>query len=137
MLSISLKMIKKQCPGLKLIVSYADPNQCHLGKIYQADNWVFVGESSIVVQYYFRNQWRNDSSLMRFFKNNPGIKEKLLLRNLLPKFKYIYPLTRQMRKQILPLAKPYPQQLTRVTSKEGVAIPIQGIEAGSNPSVTL
>jgi hypothetical protein len=32
-------------PGIRLIVSYADLNHGHFGKIYQASNWVFVGET--------------------------------------------------------------------------------------------
>ena len=32
-------------PGIRLIVSYADLNQGHEGKIYQASNWLFVGKT--------------------------------------------------------------------------------------------
>lgn len=42
--SISLKLIKKECPLLRLIVSYADKGQNHLGVLYQASNWYYVGE---------------------------------------------------------------------------------------------
>lgn len=41
--SISLKMLKKFCPGLKLVVSYADFDQGHEGKIYRAGNWIYAG----------------------------------------------------------------------------------------------
>lgn len=44
-LSISKKLLIKKCPGLKLIFSYADKtNQNHNGTIYQADNWLYLGE---------------------------------------------------------------------------------------------
>jgi hypothetical protein len=44
-LSISLKLIKKLVPMAKLIVSYADKDQEHIGIIYQATNWIYVGSS--------------------------------------------------------------------------------------------
>ena len=44
-LSIAVKMLKREMPGIRLIVSYADLNHGHFGKIYQASNWVFVGET--------------------------------------------------------------------------------------------
>lgn len=42
--SISLKMLKKLCPGIRIVVSYADRDQGHEGKIYQAGNWERHGE---------------------------------------------------------------------------------------------
>lgn len=44
-LSISLKLIKKDVPLCKLIVSYADKDQNHKGIIYQATNWIYTGVS--------------------------------------------------------------------------------------------
>ena len=42
-LAIAIRMLKREMPGLRLLVSYADLNQGHLGKIYQASNWIYVG----------------------------------------------------------------------------------------------
>lgn len=44
-LSLSLKLIKKDVPLCKLVVSYADKDQNHQGIIYQATNWHYVGTS--------------------------------------------------------------------------------------------
>ena len=38
-LSICIKMLKRQSPGLKLLLSYADPCHGHVGGIYQASGW--------------------------------------------------------------------------------------------------
>lgn len=44
-LSISLKLLKKLCPNLKLVFSYSDLSDMgHHGGIYQADNWLYLGE---------------------------------------------------------------------------------------------
>jgi hypothetical protein len=44
--SISLKILRKACPGLKAVVSYADADEGHYGGIYQAGNWIYQGLSS-------------------------------------------------------------------------------------------
>ncbi len=41
--AMSLKLIKKDIPLCKLVVSYADLDKNHIGIIYQATNWYFVG----------------------------------------------------------------------------------------------
>lgn len=46
MIAVALKMIKKHSPGIRLIVSFADPYRDHNGGIYQAGNWVYTGTST-------------------------------------------------------------------------------------------
>jgi hypothetical protein len=41
----SLRMVRKDARNVKMIVSYADTEQGHLGTIYQATNWKYVGVS--------------------------------------------------------------------------------------------
>lgn len=43
--AISMKLIKKHKPLVRLLVSYADTAQNHKGTIYKATNWQFDGES--------------------------------------------------------------------------------------------
>ena len=49
--AFSLKMLRRQSPGLRLVVSYSDTKEGHLGVIYQATNWLYLGSST---QPYFR-----------------------------------------------------------------------------------
>lgn len=46
-LSISMRLLKKNIPLCKLLVSYADKDQQHKGIIYQATNWYYVGQSMV------------------------------------------------------------------------------------------
>lgn len=41
--AMSLKALKKDCPLIQLVISYADCDQNHLGTIYQATNWIYTG----------------------------------------------------------------------------------------------
>lgn len=45
-ISICLKILKKDFPSLKIIVSYADKDQGHEGVIYRAGNWYLEGISN-------------------------------------------------------------------------------------------
>lgn len=39
----SFKFLKQNYPQYKYLISYADPNHGHLGYIYQATNWKYIG----------------------------------------------------------------------------------------------
>lgn len=110
--SISIRVLKQCNPRLRLIVSYADPFVGHLGVIYQAGNWIYVGETGGGCQYFFRGSWRNDRPLSTYFRDNPGERKRLVKRLIPGKHKYLYPLDKAMRRQIEPLRQPYPKRAT-------------------------
>jgi hypothetical protein len=60
-LSIAMKFLKKNSPDLKLIVSFADPNEGHHGGIYQATNWIYAGRSAKSFKYLDKNgrEWHS------------------------------------------------------------------------------
>jgi hypothetical protein len=117
MIRIATNLLKKQSPGIRLLLSYADENQGHLGVIYQAANWIYNGKSASVFLSYSsltgkRVHDRNCSNtgLKRQFgairkcpKNNTLIKVKQR-----PKWRYLYPLDSEMRERITPI--PYPKR---------------------------
>ena len=43
----SLKQIHKDAPHIKMIVSFADMDQNHYGTIYQATNWLYLGDRNV------------------------------------------------------------------------------------------
>lgn len=45
-ISNSVKKLKTDCPDVKVLVSYADTGAGHIGYIYQASSWLYVGTSS-------------------------------------------------------------------------------------------
>ena len=44
--AISLRLLRKHSPGIKAVFSYADIGQGHVGTIYQAGGWIYIGKSS-------------------------------------------------------------------------------------------
>lgn len=133
-IAIAIRFLKQQSPGMRLIVSLADGMQGHHGGIYQAGNWIYVGRSSINKQYFFRDKWRNDSSLMRYLQQNPKERKTLKSRTIPGKHKYLMPLDNEMRKRILPLVRPYPKR----ASSETIDTPgIHPGEGGETPTDAL
>ena len=43
LISFSIKILRKIHTKLRLIISYADIDQGHIGAVYQASNWIYVG----------------------------------------------------------------------------------------------
>ena len=42
-ISSTFKWLRENAPNIKVLVSYADPEQSHDGAIYQATNWIYQG----------------------------------------------------------------------------------------------
>ena len=118
-LAISLKLVKKFNPLLKLIVSYADCDQEHTGTIYQATNWIYEnkvqlngGTPKIKVHGKVTHArtignrgWRCNLDWIR--SNVDPTAEFVYTTG---KHKYLFPLTKELKAKCLALAKPYPQK---------------------------
>ena len=155
--SISLAFLKKAQTGLRLIVSYADPEKGHIGSIYQGGNWIYTGRSSPDTAYIDKSgkRWHSRSVSKSGVKVRCGIRthcprqSTMVAVKVEPKYKYLMPLDDEMRKQIEPLRKPYPKRVTKatgsypehsggcVTSIDSDAPGDQRGERGASPTVTL
>jgi hypothetical protein len=127
--SIAMRMLRRQSPGVRLVVSYADPNFGHNGGIYQAMNWVYVGEAGERRQWFVNGEWRNDVHIHR-----SPMRAQFPTRTTPRKHKYLYPLDTAMREQIAPLAKPYPK---RAASIDSDAAGLQPADGGATPTAAL
>lgn len=131
----AVRLLRKQSPGLRLIVSYADTRHNHHGGLYQAMNWIYAGVVKSTPDYFVENRWMHQRQMNSIFgtvKGFTGIK-----RAGSPKHKYLMPLDGDIRKRILLLSKPYPKRESCATSKDGVAPGDQSGEGGSTPTVAL
>jgi len=114
-LSVSRKLITDQHPGIRVIISYADPDQGHKGTIYQADNWYYLGKTDarpfLVVNgttYHPMAAYKNwgTSSASKLKKNYPELNVSTESRP--GKYKYAYPLDDEIDHKAQDRAKPYP-----------------------------
>lgn len=111
--SISIRLLKSQSPGIRLIISFADPEHGHNGGIYQAGNWVYCGDTSPSTIYELNGKVLHSRNFTSSAWWGYGSKEKprgAVARKTLSKYRYLYPLDDAMRQQIEPLRKPYPKR---------------------------
>lgn len=118
---MSLKQLKKDVPFCRLIVSYADIDQNHLGTIYQATNWIYCGETTNgECHSYLINGVKRHEKFIRVSVIRRGIPasleniKKVYGPDVVPlitkgKRKYLFPLDKEMRAMCEPLRKPYPK----------------------------
>jgi hypothetical protein len=120
-LSFALKTLIGKEKGLRLIVSFADPEQNHHGGIYQATNWIYTGQSEDYDKFRDRTGrvWHPRQVSATGYKKQYGEYRRVPIINqcervrVVGKHRYLYPLDRAMHRQIAPLAKPYPKRLAR------------------------
>jgi len=99
--------------GIRLVVSFADPAEGHHGGIYQAGNWLYLGRTASKTDYVLGDTKLNRRAYTGQQYGKPGSKAALPVGakpvKVAGKHRYAYPLDRAMRRQLAPLALPYPQ----------------------------
>ncbi len=105
--SISIKLLKKDRPMLKLLISYADKAQNHFGTIYQATNWYFIEESkSSTEEFLINGKWRHS----RIVGSLNIRRDTIPRRRGSGKYKYVYAFTPELKELFEKLKKPYPKR---------------------------
>lgn len=125
-MSIAVKFLRKSSPALRLVVSFADPAQNHHGGIYQANGWVYAGESSESYKYRDKagREWHprmvsKTGKKPVFGKVRKVIKTSECEKIKTPgKHRYLMPLDAEMRARVLPLSKPYPKRPKQAESAD-------------------
>lgn len=133
-LSLAIKFLKKSNPGMELIISFADSKENHHGGIYQATNWIYVGEAGPRKIPFINGKQIHERSLSELVKKNKIKRSDCEWKIAKPKHKYLYPLNKEMYKLVSKLAKPYPK---RVSSVEFGTTSFQDVGGGESPTDTL
>jgi hypothetical protein len=108
-LSLAIRLIKKECPTVELLFSYADKGQNHSGIIYQATNWIYIENiESSGTEYYLNGVWKHDRGRYNWnidFKTLPKRKKA-------GKHKYVFPLNKKLIDICNKIKIPYPKNLS-------------------------
>jgi hypothetical protein len=138
--SISMKFLRKHCPNLRLIVSFADQSKGHHGGIYQAGNWIYAGQSAPSVEY-----WKDGKRWHPRQLSEKGYTVQFGAKRVCPKpsdckkikvpgkHRYLMPLDHEMQEQVQKLSKPYPKRVKHLND----AAVFQTVEGGATPTHTL
>lgn len=119
-LAATLRQITKDAPAVKIIVSYADRNQDHIGTIYQATNWYYLGEYANERGILLNGKLMHRRSINKKYGTSTlsvlkeRVDENAEIVKGKSKIKYVFPLDKWQRKKIMKIAKPYPKKIVKV-----------------------
>ena len=115
----TLDALKKEAPYIDMVVSYADLDQNHFGTLYQATNWIYTGltnagnRGAFIIKGKKMHQktvyskgWKDSVLWLR--ENVDPYASEFITKG---KHKYLYPMTKRMRKRLLLLSVPYPKKV--------------------------
>ena len=114
-LSISQKLLKRNSPKLRILISFADPKPGHDGTLYQASNWYYVGRAKSNTDIRIGDELKHERSVGGKYGTSSVKKLKQML-NVRPiervrrpnKYKYVYPLDDEIEAKVKGMSKPYP-----------------------------
>ncbi len=96
-ISQSIKALKNDLPEVKILVSYADSSAGHIGYIYQASNWKYIGTGSNERKIFIDGERQHRRSLYGKYGTSSVVQLKEMFGDRLqvsddrfPKNKYIY-----------------------------------------------
>ncbi|MBN4064106.1 DNA methyltransferase [Dehalococcoides mccartyi] len=114
-IGIALRSLAK-ATSLKFVLTYADPSAKHMGVIYQASNWIYIGESQPMSLLDFGDGVHRNArtvghqlgthSLKHFRKNGLNVTRVPQA----PKHRYIYFLDKTWRSRLKPEQLAYPKK---------------------------
>lgn len=117
-LKASFQELRKHNPGIRAVMSYADPQQGHHGGIYQAGGWTYIGRAGAIPSYYINGQKTHPKTIASKYGTNSLSKIKAMGVNIQrvkaePKHTYAIGFDRQMKNRLkkmgqhIPAPKPY------------------------------
>ena len=133
-IAIAIKMLMKQSPEIRLLISFADEmGQGHHGGIYQAGNWLyagaFVGDGGFKIfgkpmhtRSVHSKGWKQQLSWLQANVDPNCVKMAT------KKHRYLMPLDKEMKEQIEELRQPYPKR-----EKQAMAVPAVQRRGSADP----
>ena len=115
--AIALRMLRSAYPGLRLIVSFADPEQGHLGGIYQAGNWIYAGRSDASDEYIFKGKRWQGRAFRNKYKGMEHYPDVRIVKGS-SKYRYLMPLDNEMKSKLAAIAQPFPKRVKQATSED-------------------
>lgn len=116
--AVALRLLHAAYPKLRLVVSFADPAEGHVGTIYQAGNWIYAGRTppSLAYRDALGRLWHNRMTSPKgarwvFGHQRLVVRPDECVKVRLPgKHRYLMPLDPEMRERVRSFAQPYPRR---------------------------
>ena len=105
--SFCMKKLRKDFPNIKAVISYADPMQNHKGKIYQAMNWLYLGETKTATHFMQDGKFYHSRTINQKKREDANFNRDEFTKVSLKKYKYIYLFDKGLKKQLNEELKQY------------------------------
>lgn len=133
--AVAIRFLTRQSPGLRLIVSYADPGQGHHGGIYQAGNWMYVGLGSANRHLLVNGEAMHKRTAWSLYgtEDVEALKAKGLdasYQQASRKHTYLMPIDKAIRPELEKLRKPFPKR----AKTDAVSTPHQSADESDPPA---
>ena len=140
--ALAIKFLRKRSPGLRLIVSFADPEHGHHGGIYQAGNWIYTGQTPPSEKFispdgraWHGRQVTSTGISVQYGSRRYAPKRSECVRiELRGKYRYLFPLDAAMRAAVEKLRQIPPMRAGSIVAN---ALADQAREGGANPTPAL
>ena len=116
-LSITIKLLRKQSPNLKAVVSYADPQHSHTGRgVYAASGWAFIGTTNAESLIRLNGRLFHPRSVTSRYRTRAidwlrqHVAPDAAHVRTPPKFRYITVFDDELRRQLVARVRPYPRR---------------------------
>lgn len=144
LVSMSLRLLRRDVPNVKLVVAYADQRGGEIGTIYQACNWLCLGRSGSPGVFRREDGRCYDLKALYDQRRKSGmtlsrrdVEERFVRsgwqREDAVKWVYVYPMDSTTRSRLAERAVPYPKRERSADS--GTAVPAAG--GGAIPTRSL
>ncbi len=113
------KFLQPSNPGLRLVMTFSDPEAGHHGGVYQGAGWLYLGLSSPDRQYLVAGEWLHSRQVKTSgWSDLPGgarqrcpkPSDATEIRKIPGKHRYALPLDEETRRVVMREAKPYPKR---------------------------
>ena len=139
--AVALRLLRKQSPGLRMVISFADPSYGHHGGVYQGGGWLYLGVTPPAPMFLAPDGklWHSRMCSKDGWNRVYGQKRRVWRydqceRIVFPgKHKYAMPLDAAMREKLLEMSLPYPKRQKDSSEPPGHRLG----EGGAAPTLTL
>ena len=119
-IKIAMRFLARHVPKIRLVVSFADPEQGHHGGVYQAAGWSYVGMSNEQEEYIYKGRRYHGRAFRKLFGSHTQYLGKgLRIVMGTSKHRYVKAMDDGMKAVIKPAEKRYPKR-----TKHAMAEPI-------------
>lgn len=124
----TLRQLKANNPGIRLVVSFSDPSEGHKGGIYRAGNWLYTGTSGKSTFFLINGRKTHPRTIgsmggiqnIEWVRKHVDPNAETILNP--PKLRYIYPLDKQFRRKVAKLALSYPHAVEGLEASHGDSV---------------